>query len=218
MSTLIVQTFVSLDGVMQGPGGPEEDRSGGFAHGGWLVPYVDEAIGRTIVDWTERADAVLFGRRTYEILAAHWPRVGDDDPIAAKLNRVRKYVVSTTLDTVDWNNSTLISGDVAGAVAGLKRQPGGEIQVTGSGELIQTLMRHDLVDEYRVMVFPVLVGSGKRLFAGGTMPGALELVDGGDLEHGRRDPHLPARGRAPERLVRPGGLGSGQCQSHCARH
>ena len=177
MSTLIVQTFVSLDGVMQGPGGPEEDRSDGFAHGGWLVPYVDEAIGRTIVDWTERADAVLFGRRTYEILAAHWPRVGDDDPIAAKLNRVRKYVVSTTLDTVDWNNSTLISGDVAGAVAELKRQPGGEIQVTGSGELIQTLMRHDLVDEYRVMVFPVLVGSGKRLFAGGTMPGALELVD-----------------------------------------
>jgi dihydrofolate reductase len=177
MSQLIVQTFVSLDGVMQGPGGPEEDRSDGFARGGWLVPYFDEAMGRTMVDWTGRADAVLFGRKTYEILAGHWPRVGDDDPIAAKLNSVRKYVVSTTLDTVDWNNSTLIEGDVAAAVAELKRQPGGEIQVTGSGELIQTLMRHDLVDEYRLMIFPVLVGSGKRLFAGGTMPAALELVD-----------------------------------------
>jgi dihydrofolate reductase len=177
MSKLIVQTFVSLDGVMQGPGGPEEDRSDGFARGGWLVPYFDEAMGRTMVDWTGRADAVLFGRKTYEILAGHWPRVGDDDPIAAKLNSVRKYVVSTTLDTVDWNNSTLIEGDVAAAVAELKRQPGGEIQVTGSGELIQTLMRHDLVDEYRLMIFPVLVGSGKRLFAGGTMPAALELVD-----------------------------------------
>jgi dihydrofolate reductase len=177
MSKLIVQTFVSLDGVMQGPGGPDEDRSDGFAHGGWLVPYFDEAMGGTMVDWTGRADAVLFGRKTYEILAAHWPRVGDEDPIAAKLNSVRKYVVSTTLDTVEWNNSTLISGDVAGAVAGLKRGSGGEIQVTGSGELIQTLMRHDLVDEYRLMVFPVLVGSGKRLFAGGTMPAALELAE-----------------------------------------
>lgn len=177
MGTLVVGTFVSLDGVMQAPGGPDEDRSGGFEHGGWLVPHVDEAMGRTIVDWTGRADAVLFGRKTYEILAAHWPRVGDDDPIAAKLNSVRKYVVSTTLQTVEWNNSTLISGDVAEAVADLKRQPGGEIQVTGSGELVQTLMRHDLVDEYRLMVFPVLLGTGKRLFGGGTMPAALELAE-----------------------------------------
>ena len=177
MSTLVVGTFVSLDGVMQAPGGPDEDRSDGFEHGGWLVPHFDEAMGRTMVDWTERADGVLLGRKTYEIFAAHWPRVGDDDPIAAKLNRVRKYVVSTTLDTVEWNNSTLISGDVAAAVAELKRQPGGEIQVTGSGELIQTLIRHDLVDEYRLMIFPVLLGSGRRLFAEGTMPAALELAD-----------------------------------------
>ena len=177
MSTLIVQTFLSLDGVMQAPGGPDEDRSGGFEHGGWLVPHFDETMGRVMVAWTQQADAVLFGRKTYEILAAHWPRVGDDDPIAAKLNSVRKYVASTTLDTVEWNNSTLISGDVAVAVAELKGRPGGEIQVTGSGDLIQTLIRHDLVDEYRLMVFPVLLGSGKRLFGEGTMPAALELAD-----------------------------------------
>ena len=177
MRKLVVGTFVSLDGVMQAPGGPDEDRSGGFEHGGWLVPHFDEAMGQTMVERTQQADGLLLGRKTYEIFAAHWPRAGDDDPIAAKLNRVRKYVVSTTLDTVEWNNSTLISRDVAGAVAELKRQPGGEIQVTGSGELIQTLMRHDLVDEYRLLVFPVLLGSGKRLFAEGTMPAALELAD-----------------------------------------
>ncbi len=177
MSKLVVVTFVSLDGVMQAPGGPDEDRSGGFEYGGWLVPHFDEAMGRTMVERTQQADGLLLGRKTYEIFAAHWPRVGGDDPIGAKLNSVRKYVASTTLDTVDWNNSTLLSGDVAGAVAELKRQAGGEIQVMGSGELIQTLMRHDLVDEYRLMVFPVLLGSGKRLFADGTMPAGLELAE-----------------------------------------
>ena len=176
MGTLIVGTFLSLDGVMQGPGGPEEDRSGGFELGGWLVPHFDEVLGRVMMEHHGRAAAVLMGRRSYEILGAHWPRVGDDDPMAAKLNKVPKYVASTTLDRAEWSNSTLIEGDVAEGVAALKREIDGEIQTIGSGDLIQTLMEHDLVDEYRLWVFPVLLGTGKRLFADGTRPAGLELV------------------------------------------
>lgn len=174
---VVVGTFVTLDGVMQGPGGPEEDRSGGFEHGGWLVPYFDDMMGELITGWTEAADGLLLGRRTYEIFAAHWPHIGDEDPIAAKLNRVRKYVASRTLQLVDWQNSSLLKGDVAEAVAKLKREPGRELQVTGSGNLIQTLLQHDLVDEFRLWTFPVLLGKGKRLFADGTVPAALKLTD-----------------------------------------
>jgi dihydrofolate reductase len=178
MSKLVVGTFLSLDGVMQGPGGPDEDREGGFEHGGWSAGYWDDVMGPIIDEWTNQADGLLLGRKTYEIFAAHWPRVsGEDDPIAAKLNSVPKYVVSRTLDTVEWNNSTLLQGDIAEEVGKLKDQPGTEIQVTGSGQLIQTLMKHDLVDKYRLWVFPVLLGSGKRLFADGTIPTALRLVD-----------------------------------------
>jgi dihydrofolate reductase len=177
MARLVVGTFLTLDGVMQAPGAPDEDRDGGFEHGGWLVPHFDEGMGQLMDKWTNQADAVLLGRKTYEIFAAHWPNVGDDDPIAAKLNRVPKYVASRTLETVYWNNSTLLSGDVPEEVAKLKEQQDGEIQVTGSGNLIQSLMRHDLVDEYRLLIFPVLVGSGKRLFAEGTIPSGLRLVD-----------------------------------------
>jgi dihydrofolate reductase len=177
MRRLVVGTFLSVDGVMQAPGGPDEDPSDGFTHGGWSFPHWDDAMGKIIVEWTEQADALLLGRKTYEIFAAHWPRVTDDDPIASKLNSVRKYVASTTLDRVEWNNSTLIDGDVAEEVTKLKDQPGGEIQVLGSCQLIQTLMRHDLVDEYRLWIFPVLLGSGKRLFGDGTMPGGLRLID-----------------------------------------
>lgn len=177
MRKLVVGTFVTVDGVMQGPGGPDEDRDGGFEHGGWLVPYFDEGLGQLMDELTNRADGLLLGRKTYEIFAAHWPHMPDEDPIAAKLNSVPKYVASRTLDTVEWNNSTLLGADVAEEVAKLKAGPGGEIQVTGSGDLIQTLMKHDLVDEYRLLVFPVLLGSGKRLFAEGTIPNGLRLVD-----------------------------------------
>jgi dihydrofolate reductase len=177
MRKLVVGTFLTVDGVMQAPGGPDEDREGGFGHGGWSVNYWDEVMGQLIVESTLQAGGLLLGRKTYEIFAAHWPHVGDDDPVAAKLNSVPKYVASRTLDEVTWNNSTLIQGDVAEAVARLKEQSGAEIQVTGSGELIQTLLEHDLVDEYRLWVFPVVVGDGKRLFARGTIPAALELVD-----------------------------------------
>jgi dihydrofolate reductase len=177
MRKLVVGTFLTVDGVMQAPGGPDEDREGGFEHGGWSVNYWDDVMGQLITASTLQAGALLLGRKTYEIFAGHWPHVGGDDPVAAKLNSVPKYVASRTLNEVTWNNSTLIEGDVAEAVAGLKNEPGAEIQVTGSGELIQTLMEHDLVDEYRLWVFPVVVGEGKRLFARGAIRAALKLVE-----------------------------------------
>jgi dihydrofolate reductase len=178
MRKLVVGTFLSLDGVMQGPGAPDEDRDGGFERGGWTVPYFDDELGRIMADLVGQSGALLLGRKTYDIFAASWPLVGDDDPIAAKLNRVPKYVASRTPRTLEWNNSTLLSGDVAEQVAELKQEDGGDIHVSGSGGLVQTLLRHDLVDEFRLLVFPVLVGEGKRLFADGTIPRSLELVDG----------------------------------------
>jgi dihydrofolate reductase len=174
---LVVGTFLTLDGVMQGPGGPEEDRSGGFEHGGWLVPHFDELMGQVMVDWIRRADGLLLGRKTYQIFAAHWPYVTDEDPIARKFNSVRKHVVSRTLERLDWNNSTLINGEAAQAIRRLKGEPGGELQVHGSGELVQTLLKHNLIDELRLWIFPVLLGTGKRLFANGTTPARLELVE-----------------------------------------
>lgn len=177
MRKLVVGTFVTLDGVMQGPGGPEEDRSGGFEHGGWLVPYFDEAMGEVVVRNTQRADGVILGRKTYEIFAAHWPHIGDDDPIAAKLNRVPKYVASRTLKRLEWKNSTLLEGDVAQGIERLKREGDGELQVTGSADLIQTLLGHNLVDEFWLFVFPLVLGKGKRLFGDGTMPTGLELLE-----------------------------------------
>jgi dihydrofolate reductase len=171
-------TFLSLDGVMQAPGGPEEDPSSGFGQGGWLVPYAGQDMERLVAGWFSVADAVLLGRKTYQIFAAFWPHVTDqNDPVAAKLNSLPKYVASTTLDSVEWNNSTLINGDAAQAVAALKQQPGRELQVHGSGDLAQTLMRHDLVDKCRLWIYPVVLGSGKRLFRAGSLPTALKLAE-----------------------------------------
>jgi len=175
---LTLTTFLSLDGVMQAPGGPDEDRSGNFRHGGWLVPYADADMGRIVTDVFAKTDAFLLGRKTYEIFAAHWPRVTDpDDPVATALNRLPKYVVSRTLDKVEWHNSTLIRGDIPKQVAELKRRHEREILIQGSSDLLQTLLANDLVDEYRLLLFPVVLGSGKRLFGSGAVPSALTLLD-----------------------------------------
>ena len=173
MRKLAINTFLSLDGVMQAPGGPDEDPTGGFAHGGWAtVHFDDEMMSR--MNPAEPYE-LLLGRGTYEIFAAHWPYA--EGPIADQLNSIRKHVASTTLDRVEWSNSTLIRGDVPEYVAALKLQDGPEIQVHGSPGLIQTLLRTDLVDELRVWTFPLLLGAGKRLFGSGTLPVALTLVD-----------------------------------------
>ena len=177
MRNLVVSAFCTLDGVMQAPGGPEEDPSGGFTQGGWSVNYWDDVMGEAMGATFGKPFDLLLGRRTYEIFAAHWPHAGDDDPTAAALNSARKYVASRTLDRVDWANSVLLEGDVGEAVARLKAEDGPEISVQGSANLIQTLLRHDLVDEFRLMIFPLVVGPGKRLFGDGAVPAGLQLVD-----------------------------------------
>lgn len=178
MRKLVVGAFTTLDGVMQAPGGPDEDREGGFQHGGWLVPYFDTKFGEIMTEWTKRAGAFLLGRKTYEIFAGSWPKSTDPaDEIAVALNTRPKFVASRTLREVNWNNSVLLKGDVAEAVTTLKAQDGGEIQVHGSSHLIQTLLKHDLVDTLRIWQFPVTLGTGKRLFGEGTIPRSFRLVD-----------------------------------------
>ncbi|HEX6912725.1 MAG TPA: dihydrofolate reductase family protein [Longimicrobium sp.] len=174
MRKLVVSTFVSLDGVMQAPGGPDEDPTSGFAHGGWSFNYWDEVMDQVMGEALGAPFDLLLGRKTYEIFAAHWPHAGES-PAAASLNAAHKYVASRTLDRVSWGPATPVR-DVPGEVAKLKAGDGVEIQVHGSADLIQTLLEHGLIDEMRVWTFPVLLGSGKRLFAGGTMPGSLKLV------------------------------------------
>lgn len=176
MRKLTAMTFVSADGVMQAPGGPEEDPDGGFAHGGWAVPFFDEAVLDVIGGINARSAALLLGRGTYETFAATWPLARPDDPIGAKLNAMPKYVASRTLDAVTWTNSTLLTGEVAAAVRALKSSDGGEIQVHGSAGLLRTLLAEDLVDEFATFVFPVVLGGGKRLFGEGVTAGTLRLT------------------------------------------
>jgi dihydrofolate reductase len=175
---LTVTSHLTLDGVMQSNGKPEPELNDGFEQGGWQVPYFDEDMDRLTADWIAAAGAFLLGRRTYELFAKYWSQVTDpDDPRATRLNGLPKHVVSTTLDRVQWNNSILLQGDLVEEVAKLKRQPGNELQVHGSATLIGTLMKHGLVDEYRLLIHPVVLGNGKRLFGDGTTPAALELID-----------------------------------------
>ncbi|HYQ45979.1 MAG TPA: dihydrofolate reductase family protein [Polyangiaceae bacterium] len=176
MSKLTMTTFLTLDGVMQAPGGPPEDPSGGFGHGGWLVPYFDEDMGKFMVEVFQRADAFLLGRTTFQIFANHWPRITDpSNLIATKLNSLPKHVASKTLERLDWHNSSRVS-DVVASVADLKNRYPRELQVHGSAGLAQTLIEHDLVDEYHLLTFPVVLGTGKRLFGTGAVPAAMKLL------------------------------------------
>ena len=175
---LTVTTFITLDGVYQAPGGPGEDEEGGFQHGGWSFTYADADFGAAMVGWFSHADAFLLGRKTYDIFASYWPKVTDPaDPIASRLNALPKYIVSRGQPLLDWENSRLVTGDVPAEIARLKQAPGDELQVHGSGNLVQTLIRQGLVDEYRLLVYPVLLGTGKRLFPDGDIGAALRLVD-----------------------------------------
>jgi dihydrofolate reductase len=173
---LVVGAFVTVDGVMQGPGDPEEDREGGFAYGGWVVPLFDEQLGKHMAELVQPAGALLLGRKTYEEFAGAWPNMPEGDPIAAVYNRIPKYVASRSRRTLEWANSHQLGEDVPGEVAKLKEQDGGEIFVSGSSDLIQTLMKHDLVDEFHLIVFPVIIGSRKRFFGEGTIPRSLSLT------------------------------------------
>jgi dihydrofolate reductase len=185
MRKIIVLTFVTLDGVMQAPGGPEEDPSGGFRYGGWAFPYADDFYGKEMVRQISRPADLLLGRKTYEIFAAYWPKIkNEDNPIAASFNPARKYVVSETLTRPGWENTVVISGDVAGRIRQLKEEKGPDIQVHGSGNLVQTLMQHDLVDEFWLKIYPLTLGPGKRLFADGTIPAAFALTDCRISPHG----------------------------------
>jgi dihydrofolate reductase len=177
MRKLLVTTFLTLDGVMQAPGGPGEDDSGGFAHGGWSVNYWDEQMGQVMGEATSRPFAMVLGRRTYDIMAAYWPNAPEEEG-GKVFNEATKYVASRGRPNLEaWSNSVLIEGDAAQGIAALKAEDGPELQVHGSANLIQTLLRHNLVDQFRLWVFPLVIGSGKRLFSEGTIPSGLKLVD-----------------------------------------
>ena len=172
---LTVTTFITLDGVMQSPGSPDEDRSNGFELGGWLVPFVDEGMGRAITDIFSRTDEVLLGRTTYDMMYPYWSTFPDqDDVVAAALNNLPKHVATSRPDTLEWTNSQPIRGDVVEEVRELKQRPGGELQVHGSHGLLQTLIRAGLVDEFNLFTYPVVLGDGKRLFESGTIPTSMQ--------------------------------------------
>jgi dihydrofolate reductase len=186
MRRIVVGEFISLDGVIQGPGGPEEDTSGGFEHGGWTVPYFDEAVGAALGETFSAPFDLLLGRRTYDIFADHWPRVAadpgaagvgeDEAALARAFNAITKYVATHSPDTLTWQNSEALGADIAARLSELKRTDGPILLVQGSSALVQTLLAHDLVDEIRLLIFPVVLGKGKRLFGGGTAPGAFKVT------------------------------------------
>jgi dihydrofolate reductase len=176
MRKLIASTFTSLDGVMQAPGGPAEDPSGNFTLGGWLFAFMDAAMDISAAGFDGKDRELVLGRKTYEIFEAYWPYQAVDDPIARTLNAAKKHVASRTLKSLQWNNSSLLGADVVAAISALKAQPGHDLQIIGSGNLIQTLHAASLIDEYNVWVFPVVLGHGKRLFENGARPCALRLV------------------------------------------
>jgi dihydrofolate reductase len=174
MRKIIVLSFVSLDGVIQAPGGPEEDTSGGFRYGGWVFPYFDEESGRIMEKQMSKGSDLLLGRKTFEIFADYWPEHENEWP---GINGVRKYVVSNTLSKSDWNNSIFLKGDITEEIKKLKQQEGPDIQVHGSGDLIQTLLKEDLVDEFWLKIFPLTLGSGKKLFDKGSIPANFRLTE-----------------------------------------
>lgn len=174
MRKIVVLSFISLDGVMQAPGGPEEDTSGGFRFGGWTVPYFDDFAGKVMAEQMKEPFNLLLGRITYEIFASYWPEHEDAWP---GINKAKKYVASNTLTSVEWQNSIILNGDVVGKIKKLKEEEGPDLQVHGSSNFIQTLLKHDLVDELWLKTFPVTLGSGKRLFGDGTKPAAFTLTE-----------------------------------------
>lgn len=189
--TLSLNVFVSLDGVMQGPGAADEDRSGGFERGGWLVPHLDAAVDQTVSGWFARADSLLLGRGTYEMMQPYWEGVDDpDDAVAYALNHLPKYLVSSTVSNPTWHNTRVLKGDLLAAVA-LLRDHRGEVQVHGSYRLARSLHDAGLIDEYRLLVFPVVVGAGKRLFESGAAPSGFRVLESETLDSGTQ--HLRLR-------------------------
>jgi dihydrofolate reductase len=178
VSKVVVFMNLTLDGVMQAPGRPDEDRRGGFEHGGWALPYADQEMGKVAAESMATTGALVFGRRTYEDFYSVWPNRGDDNPFTTVLNNTQKYVASTTLqEPLPWVNSTLLKGEASKAVAGLKEQPGKDLVILGSGELVKSLMRHNLIDIYVLQIHPLLLGAGRRLFSDDGSHAALRLID-----------------------------------------
>ena len=176
MRKILITTFVTLDGVMQAPGGPEEDPTGNFKYGGWSFHYWDDSMGKVMDEFISKPFELLLGRKTYDIFAAHWPHV-KNEPIAEKFNSTKKYVVSNSLEKTNWNNSFIVKENVVEKIKDLKKENGPELQVHGSSNFIQTLIKNNLVDEYHVWTFPITVGNGKRLFGDGTIPINLKLLN-----------------------------------------
>ena len=176
MRKVIAATFISLDGVMQAPGGPAEDPTGGFKNGGWVFPYSDEETFKTLFEVFEKPFDLLLGRKTYEIFAAYWPYIDNDNPVAAKFNSVTKYVATRGNGELKWNKSRSLGKDAVAAIKELKAGEGPDLLIQGSGDFIQTLLRHGLIDEFNLMIFPLVLGSGKKLFAGGAVPAAMKLL------------------------------------------